>query len=134
MLLKQDKPYLAKLRIIQLIEADFNGALKILLSRRLIRHDDTYGTNSHQTHGGRQCRSTYDVMIINQLSTDITRLNKSNILVMFNDTDGCYDRMRPELISIVLRRMSCPKLIAACQTRTLVHMVHKILTAHGVST
>ena len=76
MLLKKDKPYLTQLRIIQLIEADFNGALKILLSRRLMRHADTHGINSTQTHGGRQGRSTYDAMIISQLSTDITRLTK----------------------------------------------------------
>ena len=75
----------------------------------------------------------YDAMVISQLSTDITRLNKSNLLVMFNDADGCYDRMRPELISLLVRRMSCPKQIAACHTRTLVHMVHKVLTAHGIS-
>ena len=126
MLLKKDKPYLTQLRIIQLIEADFNGALKILLSRRLMRHADTNGINSRQTHGGHQGRSTYDAMVISQLSTDITRLNNSNLLVMFNDADGCYDRMRPELISLLVRRMSCPKQIASCHTRTLVHMVHKV--------
>ena len=103
MLLKRDKPYLTQLRIIQLIEADFNGSLKILLSRRLMRHADSHGINSTQTHGGRQGRSTYDAMIIGQVSTDITRLNKSNLLVLFNDADGCYDRMRPELISVLLR-------------------------------
>ena len=133
MLLKKDKPYLTQLRIIQLIEADFNGALKILLSCRLMRHADTNGINSRQTHGGRQGHSTYDAMVISQLSTDITRLNKSNLLVMFNDADGCYDRIRPEPISLLVRRMSCPKQIAACHTRTLVHMVHKVLTAHGIS-
>ena len=105
MLLKKDRPYINKLRIIQQIEADFNASMKILLSRRLMRHADTAGANSTQTHGGRQGRSTYDAMIISQLTTDITRLNRSNLLLMFNDADGCYDRMRPELCSIVLRRV-----------------------------
>ena len=57
-----------------------------------MRHVDNAGVNSVQTHGGRQGRSTYDAMIISQLSTDVTRLNKSNLLVTFNDADGCYDR------------------------------------------
>ena len=102
MLLKKDRPYINKLRIIQLIEADFNASMKILLSRRLMRHADNAGVNSTQTHGGRQGRSTYDAMIISQLTTDIRRLNKSNLLVTFNDADGCYNRVRPELCSIVL--------------------------------
>ena len=52
MLLKKDKPYLDKLQIIKLIETYFNGALKILLSHRLMRHADTLDANITQTHGG----------------------------------------------------------------------------------
>ena len=91
MLLKKDRPYITKMRIIELIEADFNASMKILLSRRLMRHADKSGVNNAQTHGGRQGRSTYDAMIISQLTTDITRLNKSNLLVIFNDAGDCYD-------------------------------------------
>ena len=72
-------------------------------------------------------------MIIIQLTTDVTRLNKSNLLVTFNDTDGCYERMRPEICSIVLRRYGCPKAVASCYYKSIVHMKHKILTAHGES-
>ena len=133
MFLKKDKPYIDKLRIIQLIEADFNAALKILLSRRLMRHADGMVINSTQTHGGRQGRSTYDAMLISQLSNDITRLNHSTLITMFNDADGYYDQMRPELCSIALRRIGCPKSVASCHSRTITHMVHRILTAHGVS-
>ena len=95
--LKKDKPYIDELRIIQLIKVDFNAAMKIFLSRRLMRHADTLGTNSTQIYAGRQGRSTYVAMNITQLSTDITRLNLNSLLIMFNDADGCYNRMRPEL-------------------------------------
>lgn len=40
MFLKKDKPYIDKLRIIQMIEADSNAALKTLLSHRLTKHTD----------------------------------------------------------------------------------------------
>lgn len=96
MFLKKDKHYIDKLRIIQLIEADFNAILKILLIHRLMRYADTIWVNSTQIHGERQCRSTYDDMIISQPSNDITRLNHSNLLITSNDADGCYqDRRRP---------------------------------------
>ena len=53
MLLKKDRPYITKLRIIQLIEADVNASMKILLSRRLMRHAEHAGVNIAQTYGGR---------------------------------------------------------------------------------
>lgn len=52
MLLKEDIPYINKLRIIQLIEADFNGATKTMLSRQLMQHADNAGINSTHTHSG----------------------------------------------------------------------------------
>lgn len=114
MLLKKDRSYIDKIRILQLIEAVFNGDVKILLSRRLMRHADNAGVNSMQTHGGRQGRSTYDVLIISVLTTYITRLNKSNLLLTFNDADGYCDRMCPELCSITLRRDGGPKYVVSC--------------------
>ena len=111
MLLKKYRPYINKLRIIQLIEADFNAVVKRLLSRRLMRYADNAGANSTQTHSGRQGRGIYDAILTCQLSTDITRLNTSNLLIILNDTDKCYEIMRPELCSTVLHRDGCPKTV-----------------------
>ena len=61
------------MRIIELIEADFNASMKILLSRRIMRHVNNSGVNSAQTHDGKQVHSTYDTMNISQLTTAITR-------------------------------------------------------------
>ena len=73
---KKYLPYIDNFCIIQLIEADFNANMKILLSRQLMQHDDNTGADINQIHSGQQGRSTYDAMIISQLSTDITSLNK----------------------------------------------------------
>lgn len=75
---------------------------------------DNAGPNSTQTHGKRQGRITYDTMMISQLFTSITRLNKSYLLITYNDTDGCYAMMKSELCSIVLYRMGYPKAVASC--------------------
>ena len=76
--IKKERYYIDKLRIMQLIEADFDTVMKIIFSRSLMQHADKSGVNNTQIHGGRQCRSIYDDVIISQLSTDITRLNQSN--------------------------------------------------------
>ena len=44
---KKKKPYINKLRIVQLYEADFNTMLKILLGRRLMNHGEEHELNGH---------------------------------------------------------------------------------------
>lgn len=56
-----------------------------------------------------------------------THLNKGNLLIMFNDADGHYDCMRPELCSITLHRSGHPKGVVSSHS-------HKILTSHGILT
>lgn len=72
-------------------------------------------------------------MISNQLSTDITISNKSNVLITFNATDVCNDRMRVGLCSIVLRQIGHAKGIVSCHSHTITQMEHKILTTHRES-
>lgn len=98
-----------------------------------MQYADAMGVNSTQTHGCRQDCSTYDIMIISQLSNDITVLNHSNLLIMFNDADGCYNHMPPELRTIAIQRLGCPRLVAYYHSCTSTHMVHIILTFHGIS-
>ena len=57
MIQKKDDPYSQKLRIIQLFEGDFNGALKYIIGRRLMKYvtknngfyEDIYGSRSGKT-------------------------------------------------------------------------------------
>ena len=46
MLQKKPKPYLNKLRIIQLVESDFNSALTYILSHRLLHHSEYQAINT----------------------------------------------------------------------------------------
>lgn len=112
MLLQKDKPYVDKLRIIQLIETDVNAALKILLNRRIMWYTIALGANSTQIYDGRQDRSTYDNMLIIQLSNAITRLDHSNLLLTFNDADGCYNRMWQDMCTIAKYQVGCTRLVA----------------------
>lgn len=114
MLSNKEQPYVDKLQIIQLIEADVNATMKMPLSRQLMRHANNAGVNISQTHIGKQGRSTYAVMNTSQLSTDITRRKIRNLLIIFNDADGCYDMMRPnKLCFIVLHRVGFPSMVAS---------------------
>ena len=133
MLQKKNKPYIIKLRIIELFEADFNSGLKYILGRQLLYHSETHGINSNQTHGSRPGRSTHDALTITKLTYDIARLDKVNIVSIFNDAAGCYDRMRHNLMTVSSERMGCPDEVALCLARVLNQMKHHAQTANGIS-
>ena len=58
---------------------------------------------------------------------------KKNTAVIFNDADGCYDRVPPTLAEIDLRRLDCPKSIIKTHTIAQQSMKHFIKTSTGVS-
>ena len=105
MLQKKKLPYVDKLRIVQLFEADFNSALKYILGRKLLYRGEEQKINSNQTHGSRPGRSTHDALTVTALTYDLARLERLNIVSIFNDAAGCYDRMLHNLMTVTTRRM-----------------------------
>ena len=53
--------------------------------------------------------------------------------MIFNDADGCFDQIPPNLANLVLMRLGCPG--ESSNTCTIVQrkMKHHIKTSHGVS-
>ena len=54
--------------------------------------------------------------------------------VLFNDADGCFDRIPPPLATLALRRIGCPKSITKAHIAVQKNMKHYVKTATGVST
>lgn len=100
MLQKKNKPFIIKLCIIEIFEADFNSGLKYILGRKLLYHGEEHGINSTKTHGSRPGRATHDVLTITEMSYYIARLDKVTILSIFNNAVGCYYRMQHNLMTI----------------------------------
>jgi hypothetical protein len=133
MLQKKDKPYIHRLRIIQLFEGDFNGALKYLLGRLLMYHIVKNDECDKQAFGSIPGRTAHDALITLQLLYDNARINKTVIASMFNDAAGCYDRIRPLLSSICMWRVGCPGSVAYCHGLTQRKMIHRVKTNRGIS-
>ena len=78
MLKKKEHPFSQKLRIIQLFEGDFNGALKYLLGRKLMHFATRRGLFSKETFGSRLGKSANEAMLNLQLVLDNHRIWKKN--------------------------------------------------------
>jgi hypothetical protein len=70
MLQKDKVPYLHRLRIIQLFEGDFNGALKYLLGRLLMYHIVHQNECDKQAFGSIPGRTAHEALITLQLIYD----------------------------------------------------------------
>ena len=121
MLRKETLPYIHRLRIIQLFEADFNGAMKILYSRRMMPHGDKHGFSGEQAQGGRQGRTTHDLISNLQYTSINSELTRRPMTLCFNDQKGNFDRIRLNMNSVASRRMGMTKEA----TLTLPHIAYQ---------
>ena len=62
MIPKKKKPYVNKLRNIQIVEGDYNGALKFLIGKTLRRYGDENGASSNSTYGGRNNKNCHQML------------------------------------------------------------------------
>ena len=134
MLQKESKPFLHRLRIIQLFEADFNTYTKYIFGRRLLRYTETRGVSDTESFGNRPHRSTHDALTIARLICDEARLNRRCVALLTLDLCGNYDRMVRRLTTLVTRREGIPRKTAIAHVQTLRKMKHRIRTKLGLST
>ena len=133
MLQKKKCPFSQKLRIIQLFGGNFNGGLKFLLGRQLMKHATKEGIFDSDTYGSRTGKTATEAVINLQMIFDDSRLwEKKTFAMLFNNAEGCYNRIAPLLAEIALHLLGCPKEIAKTNTVTLQNMKHYIKTAAGI--
>ena len=88
------------MRIIALVEADFNTALKIMYARKLMWNAEQSGVSSDQW-GGRPNRSAPDCATRKLVYWEYGRYMKITLSSFFGDLASCFDRMKTSLSSIV---------------------------------
>lgn len=84
-------------------------------------------------HGSKPAMTVHDALIIQQLHYDLVRITRTNFNTIFNDEDGCYDRIRGNLLSIACQRRGLPKNIVVTPVKTMNNMEHLVRTAYGIS-
>ena len=133
MIQKLKQPLLPKLRIVQLFEGDFNAGLKYLIGKKMMTHMNKLGLHDQETYGSRSGKTAPEALINLQLLSDHNRTWKIPYAIVFNDANGCYDRIVATLCELAMRARGCPKGIAQCHTQTQKRMIHRIRIASGIS-
>jgi hypothetical protein len=116
---EEGKPYLTRLRVIHLFEADYNLFLKIIYGRRMVKNGERNHAMNDQQHGSRPRRVTSDALFLARFEKDLIRQLKINSAHMDNDATGCYDRIMVSLGMIACRRLGMPLSAIRTQAESL---------------
>ena len=98
-----------------------------------MRFGDKHKLNSDETYGARKGRNTHGALMVYQSNFGLAQLLKRNMAILDSDATGCYDRIPHNLLSLAQQRMGCHKQFCIAHAKTLHNMIHKVLTAHGIS-
>ena len=125
-------PMIHRLRIIVLLEADFNLALRIIWMRRLFPRAEEMGIPSEQW-GNRKNRNSIDCASMKLLTNEHLLHERKSAAMMAMDAAACYDRIITALSNICERLHGLPP--SACETKikTLFGMLRHVCTAYGDS-
>ena len=96
-------PMIHRLRIMVLLEADFNIALRIVWMRRLFPAAERMGFTNDQW-GNRKMKSAIDCLSMKLLSFESKRHTHECTAVMAMDAAACYDQILTYLSNICKRR------------------------------
>ena len=127
------KPFLTRLRVIHLFEADYNLFLKLIFGKRMVRNAEKANALNDQQHGSRPRRMTTDALFLSRLEKDLIRQTKANSAHMDNDATGCYDRIVTSIGMLACRRLGMNSHATRCQAETLKHMKYSVKHMYGVS-
>jgi hypothetical protein len=120
------------LRIIALLEADFNTALKILFAKRLMDNAENVGLSEEQW-GSRRNRMALDPAMKNLMTFEYGRYMRATIAMFAADLTACFDRVYPALSNVVCGKFGMDINVLRCKGITMEKMEHSVRTGHGVS-
>ena len=100
-------PYLHKLRVIHIYEANYNLTLR-LIAWHLSWYAEDNNQLSDAQWGSRSGKSCVDLTLLQNLTYEIAWKLRSHIASLNLDMKACHDRMLPPLTSLIQRSLGTP--------------------------
>ena len=128
------RPLVNKLRVIHLIESDFNLLTGILWGRRLMAKGERCGAFGDDQGGSRKDRRAQEILLFKHLVYSVVRLTKTNCASFDNDAKSCYDRIVMLLASLSSQSLGLDPKACELFLRVLEKAKYHVKTQLGVST
>ncbi|KAL7526557.1 LOW QUALITY PROTEIN: hypothetical protein ACHAWF_001818, partial [Thalassiosira exigua] len=118
------------MRIIGLLEADFNTALKILIAGRLMCNAEIEQVSRLANE---EARSAIAYAARKLVAWECTRYMKTTLVSFFCDLVGNFDRMLVPISNVMARKKKMATAVCECRSRVMMAMRRTIRTATGTS-
>ena len=131
----EKKPGIRKihmLRIIGLLHADFNTALKFLFAKQMMQNAENLGLSDEQW-GSRKNRSSIDAAMLKLLMFETARIKKATLAGTFYDLVANYDRIFPSISNFIARRSSVNQTVLKARALVIERMRRRVKTGLGTS-
>jgi hypothetical protein len=128
------KPMLHKLRVIHILEADYNLALKQIFGRRLLQNCESHEALGDLQDGFRKGRSTIRTLLLNEITNDYNKRLRRNNYVGTMDISGCFDRIVTPVISLINLKNGCQPKAVEMHSTTLEKAKYHLKTRSGIMT
>jgi hypothetical protein len=127
------KPLIHKLRVIHLIESDFNAMIGILWGRRLMQQGEKNGNFGVEQRGSRKHMDAIGLVVAKQARFSVARLSRTNIASFDNDVKSCFDRIVMLVASLRAQREGMTPKACEIFLKTLDRVKYHVKTQLGIS-
>jgi hypothetical protein len=121
-------PLISKLRVIHIMEADWNLINKYFAGRQTLHAAINGNTTSHEQAGGRPGRRAIEEATQTTITYDTCNLLHLTGGVTYNDAKSCYDRIPENLSNIAAMKQGLSPKIAKLHAQP--HQIVKYYTKH----
>jgi hypothetical protein len=125
--------YIGKLRVICLLEGDFNWFLKLTFSKRMMSHMQANEMIPAEQIAAKG-RVAIDGVLQKQLFYDTANTLHVEACLTSTDAANCYDAVNHPICSLAIRAMGVPKNKAVTYLQTIQRMNYYLRTGYGLAT
>ena len=129
----EGKYYSHRMRIIRLVESDFNQSLGMIFARPMGHFMEDTNAYPEMQFGSRDGQMSISAVLNKILTYDIARMERRVLAIEENDAIGCYDRIHQAPVSAFLQQMGVSVASLHCVCRTFDEAEHFIKTSYGLS-
>eukprot|EP00957_Ditylum_brightwellii_P092225 7020948-Ditylum_brightwellii.AAC.1 len=104
-----------------------------LMWKDLLSFSEKSGTLNRGLHGSRCSHNVQTLSPIEELKYDICYYSRKSLINFDNDAASCYDRMLPNISSLVVRKKGLHKNVTFVHAQMLEQAKYRLKTALGVS-
>ncbi len=126
-------PWIHRLRIIELFDAQANAGFQIFVGRRMMRHAVNSGLLREELFGSTPGKMAVSAVIQKMIATDQLRIERRAGGIFDCDASGCYDRILPPLASIHLQALGIQDTIGTFLAQLMFLAKRHVKTKQGVS-